>query len=60
MTETRLHGELYGEYMGLAPPMAEVRDLVCISLGGDVPFILRPCGSLYTTHYELVEEAYGR
>ena len=42
-------------YMGLAPPTAREGDLVCVLLGGDVPFILRPSNS----NYSLIGESYG-
>jgi hypothetical protein len=42
-------------YMGLAPPTAREGDLVCVLLGGDVPFILRPSNS----NYLLIGESYG-
>jgi hypothetical protein len=43
-------------YIGLAPPSTEEGDIVCVLLGGDVPFILRACNN----HYSLVGEAYGK
>ncbi|KAN0091804.1 hypothetical protein V8E51_017651 [Hyaloscypha variabilis] len=41
-------------YMGLAPSTAREGDLVCVLLGGDVPFILRPSKS----NYSLIGESY--
>jgi len=41
-------------YLGLVPAETEKGDLVCILLGGDMPFILRPEGS----YYKVVGEAY--
>jgi len=35
-------------YLGLAPPETEKEDLVCVLLGGDMPFVLRPKGSWHT------------
>jgi hypothetical protein len=35
-------------YFGLAPPESMKDDIVCILLGGDMPFILRPKGSYHT------------
>jgi len=43
-------------YMGLAPSTAREGDLVCVLLGGDVPFILRPSKS----NYSLIGESYGK
>jgi hypothetical protein len=36
-----------GGYMGLAPESAEEADLICIILGGQTPFVLRPHEDLY-------------
>ena len=41
-------------YLGLIPFETERDDLVCVLLGGEMPFILRPEGSYYT----LVGECY--
>lgn len=41
-------------YLGLVPHETEKEDLVCILLGGDMPFILRAEGS----HYKFVGESY--
>jgi hypothetical protein len=41
-------------YLGLVPPETEKEDLVCILLGGDMPFILRAEGS----YYKFVGESY--
>jgi hypothetical protein len=35
-------------YLGLAPPETMKDDIVCVLLGGNMPFILRPKGSYYT------------
>jgi hypothetical protein len=43
-------------YMGVCLPTAEAGDLVCILLGGSVPFVLRPQQGYYT----FIGEAYGR
>jgi hypothetical protein len=43
-------------YMGVCLPTAEAGDLVCILLGGSVPFVLRPG----IGHYTFIGEAYGR
>jgi hypothetical protein len=43
-------------YMGVCLPTAEAGDLVCILLGGSVPFVLRPG----TGHYTFIGETYGR
>lgn len=40
--------------VGLAPSHVEVGDMICIFLGGHVPYLLRKCGEGYT----LVGEAY--
>ena len=42
-------------YMGLCLPSAQVGDLVCVLLGGSVPFLLRPLFGYYT----LIGELYG-
>lgn len=42
-------------YIGLAPEAAREGDFVCVLLGGDVPFILRPSNS----NYLLIGESYG-
>ncbi|PMD67515.1 HET-domain-containing protein [Hyaloscypha bicolor E] len=36
-----------GGYMGLAPQSAEEADLICVLLGGQTPFVLRPREDLY-------------
>ncbi|KAF2810809.1 HET-domain-containing protein [Mytilinidion resinicola] len=41
-------------FVGLAPLRVQVGDVVCILLGGDVPYLLRKCGESYI----LVGEAY--
>jgi len=35
-------------YLGLAPPETMEDDIVCVLLGGNMPFILRPEGSYHT------------
>ena len=42
--------------MGVCLPTAEAGDLVCILLGGSVPFVLSPRIGYYT----FIGEAYGR
>jgi hypothetical protein len=42
-------------YMGWAPAGAQKGDIVCIFLGGDVPFIIRP---LSDGHYHLLGDCY--
>ncbi|MCJ1238061.1 hypothetical protein MMC14_006049 [Varicellaria rhodocarpa] len=40
-------------YMGWAPPDAQVGDLICVLLGGRVPFLLRPHGNMFRLIGEL-------
>jgi hypothetical protein len=41
-------------HLGLAPIETQENDIVCVLLGGDMPFILRPNGD----HYTFVGETY--
>jgi hypothetical protein len=43
------------EYLGLGPMTLEVGDIVCVLLGGNLPFILRRQGN---DEYRLVGESY--
>jgi hypothetical protein len=40
-------------YIGLAPNIAQKGDIVCVLLGGEVPFVLRP---LKDGYYKLIGE----
>jgi hypothetical protein len=41
-------------YYGLGPPVTQIGDVVCVFLGGKIPFLLRPQGNVY----EIVSESY--
>jgi Heterokaryon incompatibility protein (HET) len=41
-------------YLGIVPGGTKIGDYICVLLGGDMPFILRPCGD----HYVLIGECY--
>ena len=45
------------KYIGLAPAGTKVGDLVCVLLGGNTPFLLRPSEE-YSDRYRLVGECY--
>ena len=46
------------EQFGIAPPRAEVGDLICVLLGCSVPVVLRRHDTAAGTCYQLIGEAY--
>ena len=49
-----------GGPFGLVPALAQPGDIICVLLGGEVPYILRRCSDGDRTYYHIVEMVYYR